>query len=101
MLPRLATLVGAETVVIPAINGLPWWYFYKEGGRFDGQSAACLDPAATLFEALAPRHMLGAVVPPAAEVPNPAGCPHHAPRVVLFGDRAHRRSARAQLLLPP
>src|SRR5258708_1684789 len=69
MLPRLATLVGAETVVIPAINGLPWWYFYKEGGRFDGQSVACLDPAGTLFEALAPRHILGCVVHAAAAIP--------------------------------
>src|SRR5206468_11292151 len=37
MLPRLKSLVGPETTVVPAINGLPWWYFHKEGGRFDGQ----------------------------------------------------------------
>jgi len=36
MLPQLAPLMGAQTVVIPAINGIPWWYFYKVGGRFDG-----------------------------------------------------------------
>src|SRR6059036_2516034 len=52
MLPRLSALVGPDTMVIPAINGLPWWYFFGEGGRFDGQPVACLDPAGTLFEAL-------------------------------------------------
>ena len=30
MLPRLKSLVGSETTVVPAINGLPWWYFFKE-----------------------------------------------------------------------
>ncbi len=92
MLPRLATLVAAETLVIPAINGLPWWYFYKEGGRFDGQSVACLDPAGTLFEALAPRHILGCVVHAAAEVPEPGVVRHTA-----GPDRT--RSARAERLV--
>src|SRR3989442_14455916 len=31
LLPRLSALVGPDTTVIPAINGLPWWYFHKEG----------------------------------------------------------------------
>ena len=99
MLPRLATLVAAETLVIPAINGLPWWYFYKEGGRFDGQSVACLDPAGTLFEALAPRHILGCVVHAAAEVPEPGVVRHTAGRVFLIGEPDRTRSARAEHLV--
>jgi 2-dehydropantoate 2-reductase len=99
MLPRLATLVGPETVVIPAINGLPWWYFYKEGGRFDGQSVACLDPAGTLFEALDPKHVLGCVVHAAAEVPEPGVVRHTAGRVFLIGEPDRTRSARAERLV--
>ena len=99
MLPRLATLVGAETVVVPAINGLPWWYFYKEGGRFDGQSVACLDPAGTLFEALDPRHILGCVVHAAAEVSEPGVVRHTAGRVFLIGEPDRTRSARAEHLV--
>ena len=55
MLPRLKTLVGPDTVVVPAINGLPWWYFFKEGGRLDGQPVDCLDPAGEFFAALDPK----------------------------------------------
>jgi 2-dehydropantoate 2-reductase len=99
MLPRLATLVGAETLVVPAVNGLPWWYFYKEGGRFDGQSVACLDPAGTLFEALAPGHILGCVVHAAAEVPEPGVVRHTAGRVFLIGEPDRTRSARAERLV--
>ena len=99
MLPRLATLVGAETVVVPAINGLPWWYFYKEGGRFDGQSVACLDPAGTLFEALDPKHVLGCVVHAAAEVPEPGVVRHTAGRVFLIGEPDRTQSARVVRLV--
>src|SRR3954462_14428970 len=44
MLPRLAPLVGPDTVVVPAINGVPWWYFHAEGGERDGAAIECLDP---------------------------------------------------------
>jgi 2-dehydropantoate 2-reductase len=99
MLPRLAPLVGPDTMVIPAINGLPWWYFHKEGGRFDGQPVACLDPAGTLFEALAPRHILGCVVHAAAEVPEPGVVRHTAGRAFLIGEPDRTRSARLERLV--
>src|ERR1700704_4250097 len=67
MLPRLSALVGPETTVIPAINGLPWWYFFREGGRFDGQPVACLDPGGRMLSALDPKHILGCVVHAAAQ----------------------------------
>jgi len=91
--------VGPETTVIPAINGLPWWYFFREGGRFDGQPVACLDPAGTLFEALAPRHILGCVVHAAAEVPEPGVVRHTAGRLFLVGEPDRTRSARAEHLV--
>src|SRR5256712_7439080 len=95
MLPRLSALVGPDTTVIPAINRLPWWYFFGEGGRFDGQPVACLDPAGTLFEALAPRHVLGCVVHAAAEVPEPGVVRHTAGRGFLIGGTRRPRLARA------
>ncbi len=99
MLPRLKTLVGPDTTVIPAINGLPWWYFYKEGGRFGGQSVACLDPSGTLFEALAPRHILGCVVHAAAEVTQPGVVSHTAGRLFILGEPDRTKSTRAERLV--
>ena len=32
-----APLLGPDTAVVTAMNGIPWWYFYKEGGRFEGR----------------------------------------------------------------
>jgi 2-dehydropantoate 2-reductase len=98
MLPRLKTLVGPETTVIPAINGLPWWYFYKEGGRFDGEPIDCLDPEGKLFAALDPRHILGCVVHAAAEVTEPGVVGHTAGRLFIIGEPDRTKSARAEQL---
>jgi len=95
MLPRLAPLVASDTVVVPAINGLPWWYFYKEGGKLDGRPVACLDPAGTLFQALDPRHILGCVVHAAAQVAEPGVVRHTAGREFLVGEPDRTKSARA------
>jgi 2-dehydropantoate 2-reductase len=95
MLPRLKSLVGPDTMVIPAINGLPWWYFYKEGGRFDGQSVACLDPDGSMFSALDPRHILGCVVHAAAQVTAPGVVSHTAGRLFILGELDRSVSERA------
>ena len=99
MLPRLKPLVERDTVVVPAINGLPWWYFYREGGKFDGRPVACLDPAGTLFRALDPRHILGCVVHAAAQVPEPGVVRHTAGREFLIGEPDRSKSARAQAMV--
>lgn len=96
MLPRLKTLVGAETAVIPAINGMPWWYFHKEGGRLDGRPVDCLDPAGRLFAALAPEHIVGCVVHAAAEVIEPGVVRHTAGRTFILGEPDRARSGRAE-----
>jgi 2-dehydropantoate 2-reductase len=71
MLPQLATCVGKDTVVLPAINGLPWWYFSRHGGPRDGHVVRCLDPQGTMFDLLDTRHVLGCVVHTAGEVRAP------------------------------
>jgi 2-dehydropantoate 2-reductase len=98
MLPRLKSVVGPETIVIPAINGLPWWYFYKEGGRFDGGTIDCLDPGGGMFAALHPKHIIGCVVHAAAEVTAPGVISHTAGRQFIVGEPDRIKSARVQRL---
>lgn len=99
MLPRTKTLLGRDTVVVPAINGLPWWYFHREGGKLDGRPVACLDPAGALFRALDPGRILGCVVHAAAEVAAPGTVRHTAGRSFLIGEPDRTRSARAEGLV--
>jgi 2-dehydropantoate 2-reductase len=95
MLPRIAPLVGPGTIVVPAINGLPWWYFYKAGGASDGAVIECLDPERRMFAALDPRHIVGCVVHAAAEVAAPGVVVHTAGKRLILGEPDGSRSARA------
>jgi 2-dehydropantoate 2-reductase len=98
MLPRLKAMVGPETMVVPAINGLPWWYFYREGGRFDGAAIDCLDPRREMFAALDPKHIIGCVVHGAAEVTEPGVITHTGGNRFVVGEPDRSASARVQRL---
>ena len=37
-------LYGPDTVVITAQNGVPWWYFHKHGGPYEGRRIESVDP---------------------------------------------------------
>lgn len=61
-LPLFQPLIGPKTVVLPAINGVPWWYFQCEERRHPGRRLASLDPDGTLEAAFAPERTIGTVV---------------------------------------
>jgi 2-dehydropantoate 2-reductase len=94
MLPRIAPLVGRDTVVVPAINGLPWWYFDGVGGEFDGLALRSLDPDGTMSAALDVSHIIGCVVHIAGEVRAPGEVHHTGGRRLLLGELDNRSSAR-------
>ena len=67
----IAHLLGPDSVLVAAVNGLPWWYGYRQGGRFEGRSLAAVDPDGYLIRTLAPERVLGCIIYPAAEVVAP------------------------------
>src|ERR1700730_17517578 len=71
-----APLLGARTAVLTAMNGLPWWYFYKEGGPLDGHDLESVDPDAAQWNAIGPERAIGCVVDPACEVVAPGVIEH-------------------------
>jgi 2-dehydropantoate 2-reductase len=94
LLPRLAPLLARQTVVVPAINGLPWWYFYKEGGPLQGEAVRALDPDHRMFAALDCARILGCVVHLAAEVRAPGEVHHTGGRRLILGEPDGSDSAR-------
>jgi 2-dehydropantoate 2-reductase len=77
----LQPLIGRDTAILFAQNGLPWWYFYKHGGRFDGRSLESVDPGGRLWRKLGPERALGCVIWQAAEIAKPGHVVH------AYGDR--------------
>jgi 2-dehydropantoate 2-reductase len=98
MLARLHPLLAADTPVVTAINGLPWWYFYGEGSAHDGSPIQCLDPDESMRRAVDPSHLLGCVVHAAAEVPVAGTINHTGGRDFIFGELDGSTSKRVRSL---
>src|SRR6202167_5456039 len=71
-----APLLGPKTAVLTAMNGIPWWYFYREGGPLDGHHLESVDPGAAQWTAIGPERAIGCVVDPACEVVAPGVIKH-------------------------
>src|SRR6202171_301691 len=54
-----APLLGPHTAVLTAVNGIPWWYFYKERGPLDGRHLESVDPGAAQWNAIGPERAIG------------------------------------------
>ena len=98
MLPRLAPLLTPDTAVITAINGIPWWYFCRQGGPFDGARIECLDADGAMLRALDPKHLLGCVVHASAEVIAPGLVHHTSGRTFILGELDGATTPRLQAL---
>ncbi|HEY0821992.1 MAG TPA: 2-dehydropantoate 2-reductase [Rhizobacter sp.] len=71
LLPGLRDLFGPDTVVVTLINGLPWWYFHKLAGPYEGRQLDSVDPGGTIARHIEPERVIGGVVYPAAELVAP------------------------------
>jgi 2-dehydropantoate 2-reductase len=78
---KLPALFGPDTSVITIQNGLPWWYFQRHGGEYDGRRLESLDPSGVIDANIEADRIIGCVAYPAATVPKP-GIIHH-----VEGDR--------------
>lgn len=64
---RLAPLFDDGTVIIPVQNGVPWWFFQKFPGPFEGHRLQALDPDGTLERLIPAERIVGSIAYPAAE----------------------------------
>lgn len=67
-LPRL---FHKDTPVLAVLNGIPWWYFHKNGGPLDGRPISAVDPSGAIGQAIEGRRVIGAVIYAAAKVVEP------------------------------
>ena len=80
--PTLAPMIGPDTVVVSAQNGVPWWYFYGTTGPEADTPFETVDPGGAVWRALGPERALGCVINIPAEVREP-GVAHHSGRLRL------------------
>jgi 2-dehydropantoate 2-reductase len=71
VLPEMRALFGPATMVVTMINGIPWWYFQKLGGAFEGRQLESVDPGGVIAQHIEPGRIVGSVVYPASELLEP------------------------------
>ncbi len=97
--PQLGSIVGDDTVILPMQNGLPWWYFQKAGGEYDGRRIECLDPDGLLAAHVDVDRILGCVVFPAGEIVSPGVVRHTEGNRFPLGELDGSDSERARALV--
>ena len=74
-------LFGPDTIVVTMQNGIPYWYFHKHGGPYEGSRVQSVDPTGQISAKISPDRVLGCVVYPASELIAPGVVVH------IEGDR--------------
>ena len=67
----LQPLLGPHTTVANAMNGVPWWYFYKLPGRWENYQVKAVDPHGLLWTGIGPQRAIGCITYVASEVIEP------------------------------
>ena len=95
---QMQPLLGPETAIVSAVNGIPWWYFHKLTGPFEGRVVESVDPGGVVSRLLPPERAIGCIVYPAAEVPEPGVIEHTYGDRFTLGEPDGSRSARVNAL---
>ncbi|MBB5689828.1 2-dehydropantoate 2-reductase [Roseomonas alkaliterrae] len=95
---QMQPLLGPETAVVSAVNGVPWWYFHGLGGPHEGRVVESVDPGGVVSALLPPARAIGCIVYPAAEVIAPGVIEHTYGDRFSLGEPDGSRSPRAQRL---
>jgi 2-dehydropantoate 2-reductase len=98
VIDALQPLIGRDTVILFAQNGVPWWYFYKHGGAHDGRRLESVDPGGTIWSRIGPERALGCVVWQAAEIEAPGVIAHQYGDRMPVGEPSGEMSPRAATL---
>lgn len=72
----ICSMVGPDTTILTTQNGIPWWYFQRLGGEYEGTVIRSVDPNGVLFERITPERLLGCIAYPAAEIAEPGVIRH-------------------------
>jgi 2-dehydropantoate 2-reductase len=96
---QAAPLLGPNTLVVAAQNGIPWWYTHKEGGPLDGKILNSVDPGGKIRRLLDPDQTLGAVINGSCSILEPGVIFHPADsRQLTVGEPGHQSDSRCTLI---
>jgi 2-dehydropantoate 2-reductase len=95
---ELHHLCHDETAIVTMQNGIPWWYFHKHGGQYEGTPVRSADPDGSIARLIDPNRVIGSVVYPAATLEAPGVVRVVEGRRFTLGEPDGSTSARAEAI---
>ena len=90
----IAPLLGRDTSVVTAMNGVPWWFFH--GLKRHDERLESLDPGGRLAQAIATERVVGCVIHLAASTPEPGLVSHNMGARLILGQPGGENTARTK-----
>ena len=100
VIDRFKPLLADHTALVPAVNGIPWWYFYKAGSdsAMENRWLETSDPGGVQWAAFGPERAIGCVVYPACEISAPGQITLKSGDRFTLGEPDGQRSERVMKL---
>jgi 2-dehydropantoate 2-reductase len=89
-------LIGPDTIVVSAQNGIPFWYFHAHGGPRDGHVLQTVDPGGRIADAIGCARVIGCVITSSNAVVEPGVIRNIGNRVFAIGEPDGSLSQRVQ-----
>jgi 2-dehydropantoate 2-reductase len=97
-LDALEPMIGPDTAVVAALNGVPWWFFDGFGGPCEGHRLASVDPDGRIAATVPTHNVVGCVVHVSCSAPEPGLVRHHRGTGLILGERDNSDSPRVREL---
>ena len=98
VIDQLMPLIGQDTAILFAQNGIPWWYFHGVGAPYEGTRLESVDPGGVIWNRIGPERALGTVVWQAAEIEVPGVIAHKYGDRMPIGEPTGEKTERALVL---
>ncbi len=96
---QITPLLSENTMLLSAMNGVPWWFFNSFGGALAGSQLSSVDAGGEIAKHLKPQHIMGSVVHASCSTSSPAVVQHHFGNGLIIGEPSGEQTPRVQALL--
>ena len=94
--PAVAAMMGPDTLVIPAMNGVPWWFLLAGAGELPPTRLISADPDGAIERAIPLERVIGCVVHASASSPAPGTVLHNGGNKLILGEPRGGKSERLE-----
>jgi 2-dehydropantoate 2-reductase len=96
---HIGPLLGPQTVVLTAMNGVPWWFLHGFGGSLAGTTLQSVDPSGVIAQYIPADRVIGCVVHASSSVDMPGVIQHHFGNGLILGEPSGADTPRLRALV--